>query len=108
MLRGLPTPANRNPNLLRNKKKELRLYITSIGHNSFMVTGHIQGQDKRVVFGPFPKCTIERARKAIQDGKGKRAIGEEKRRFFGEKTFGAVFELFMEKDAKIRDNPRTQ
>lgn len=87
------------------KENGLSLYITAKGIKTFFVRKWVDGKDERIILGKFPDLSIENARKMAQKTKGEIAQGvnpqEKKKALRDDLTFAELFEIYLERYAKI-------
>ncbi|MEX2673401.1 MAG: tyrosine-type recombinase/integrase [Phycisphaeraceae bacterium] len=83
----------------------LMLLVTQGGAKTFYFAKRMDGRYRRVKIGPFPDVSIEQARKkaaghlsGVYDGKNP---AEERRQAHAAMTFAEMFDLYIEKHAKI-------
>ena len=84
----------------------LLIQVTPAGRKTFQFYKWYEGKPLRVTIGLYPGMVIEQARKKAQKLKSDLADGvdpaEEKRRRKQEMTFRELFEIYMERHAKLR------
>ncbi len=83
----------------------LALRVSSTGRKSFLVSRKIKGKSEKITLGAYPAMTIEQARKQANELNGLVASGsnpcEAKRQLKAEMSLGELFEVYMNRYAKI-------
>ena len=88
-----------------NREPGLVMAVTKTGTKTFFLYKRIDGKPERVLLGRFPDLSVEKARKAAAEAKGKIASGInpqlEKAGLRNEITFGELFADYMERYSKV-------
>jgi integrase len=105
-LEALPLPpANKRACYYDTKMRALGVSITSNGTRSFIVYRRINGKPERITLGRFPDLSIEQARRKAENINATIAQGgnpnDQRRADREELTFGALFEEYLERYAKL-------
>lgn len=83
----------------------LGLYVTSKGIKTFFVYRKVEGKPQRIILGRTDEITLDRAREKAQEVHAQIADGinplEKKRAIRQEILFGELWELYLERHAKI-------
>ena len=89
-----------------SKTRGLLLTVYPTGRKIFSLYRKVDGRPERMMIGPFPDWSIERARGKAGELSGQIAKGdnpaESRRSVRGEWTLGQLFEKYLEKHAKPR------
>ncbi|MEN8834118.1 tyrosine-type recombinase/integrase [Pacificibacter sp.] len=101
-----PTPAKGKRDYYSDSKEQgLQMAVTSTGAKSFYLYKRVDGRPERILLGRFPDISIENARKAAAEAKGKIAGGQnpqkDRRAIRDEMTFAALFDDYMTKYSKV-------
>jgi integrase len=92
-------------NIRDDRAPGLVLTITANGVKSFYLYRRIGGRPTRLFLGRFPEMSVENARKAATKTQGEIADGknpaEQRRTLRGIATFGALFDAYLDKHAKV-------
>ena len=87
------------------KEQGLQMAVTSAGAKTFYLYKRVDGRPERILLGRFPDISVENARKAAAEAKGKIASGQnpqkERRAIRDEMTFAALFDDYMTKYSKV-------
>ncbi|WP_417247312.1 tyrosine-type recombinase/integrase [Celeribacter sp.] len=87
------------------KEQGLQMAVTSAGAKTFYLYKRVDGRPERILLGRFPDISVENARKAAAETKGKIASGQnpqkERRAIRDEMTFAALFDDYMTKYSKV-------
>jgi len=87
------------------KEQGLQMAVTSAGAKTFYLYKRVDGRPERILLGRFPDISVENARKAAAEAKGKIASGKnpqkERRAIRDEMTFAALFDDYMTKYSKV-------
>lgn len=83
----------------------LTICVTTAGTKTFYLYKRIEGEPVRLKLGRFPDLSVENARKLAANAKGEIAMGKNpqkaKQAIRDEKTFGDLFEDYLEKHSKV-------
>lgn len=89
-----------------DKTPGLALRVTAGGARTFYVYRKVRGKPEQIRIGPFPDLTVEQARNKAATINGQIAMGEDpaakKREERAAKTFGELFEWYLEHHSKPR------
>lgn len=106
VLETLPTPpTGKRGYYYDTKMRGLGISITSNGSRSFIVYRKVNGKPERITLGRFPDLSIEQARRKAENINATIAEGgnpnDRRRAERAEITFGALFDEYLERHAKI-------
>jgi integrase len=105
-LEALPTPASGRAEYQDSKTPGLKIRVTSTNVKTFCVLKRVRGgQPQRITLGRFPNMTIEQARRQAMVVLTEIAEGgnpaEVKRALMAERTFSDLFEIYLERYARV-------
>jgi len=99
-------PATGRTYLHDAKEAGLVLMITAAGRKTFQLYKKHQGRPVRVTLGTWPETTVEQARKKCREAKVELAEGRNPNDALRQErealTFAGLFDLYMERHAKVR------
>jgi integrase len=106
---ALPSPEAGRAIYRDERTPGLALRVFATGRRVYYAERKVEGRPERVTLGTWPTLTVEGARKATQDLAGRIARGENpaalRREQRQERTFGATFDLYLEKWVRARGKP---